>query len=174
MFDIGFLEIVTIFVIAILVIGPERMPEVARSIGRTLAKIRRFVENTKREMDLDTQGELKELMDLKNQLRGEIDEVRAIGQDLERDVNQFDEELRRDTQMQKEAFEEAYPNYFDEGDETSISKGKDPYDTFRKAGLDPSNLEVDTRDQAEAETQTATDKLQTIGIQGQKAPEKVS
>jgi len=43
MFDIGFLEIIVILVITLMVIGPERMPEVARKMGQFIGKTRRFI-----------------------------------------------------------------------------------------------------------------------------------
>ncbi len=41
MFGIGMTELVVIFVIGLLVLGPKRLPEMARSLGRTLAEFRR-------------------------------------------------------------------------------------------------------------------------------------
>ena len=43
MFDIGFLEILVILIIALMVIGPARMPEVARKIGAFTGKTKRFI-----------------------------------------------------------------------------------------------------------------------------------
>ncbi len=47
MFDVGMMEIMIILVIALLVIGPERMPEVARKIGAFMGKTKRFVNSMK-------------------------------------------------------------------------------------------------------------------------------
>ncbi len=41
MFGIGMTELMVIFVIGLLVLGPKRLPELARSLGRTLAEFRR-------------------------------------------------------------------------------------------------------------------------------------
>ncbi|MDH3213277.1 MAG: Sec-independent protein translocase protein TatB, partial [Myxococcales bacterium] len=41
MFGIGMTELLVIFVIGLLVLGPKRLPELARSLGRTLAEFRR-------------------------------------------------------------------------------------------------------------------------------------
>lgn len=63
MFDIGFWEIALISILALVVIGPERLPGVARTMGRWFGKARRFVEGVKGEVEseFDT-AELKRLL----------------------------------------------------------------------------------------------------------------
>jgi sec-independent protein translocase protein TatB len=51
MFDIGFWEIVLISIIALLVIGPDQLPRFARETGKYVGKIRRFINNTRREIE---------------------------------------------------------------------------------------------------------------------------
>jgi sec-independent protein translocase protein TatB len=53
MFDVGFLEIAVILVVALVVIGPERMPEVARSVGKYVGKFRYFVSKMREETNFD-------------------------------------------------------------------------------------------------------------------------
>jgi sec-independent protein translocase protein TatB len=69
MFDIGFSELVLIAVLALLVLGPKRLPEVARAAGRWMSQLRRFVSNVKLDFDREMQGsELAELRKLKQEL----------------------------------------------------------------------------------------------------------
>jgi Tat protein translocase TatB subunit len=49
MFGIGMTELVVIFTIALLVLGPKRLPSMARSLGRTLAEFRRASTDLRRE-----------------------------------------------------------------------------------------------------------------------------
>lgn len=57
MFDIGFTEMLVIAVVALIVIGPERLPKVARTLGHLFGRMQRYVNDVKsditREMELD-------------------------------------------------------------------------------------------------------------------------
>ena len=71
MFDIGFWELLLIGVVALVIIGPERLPEVAKSAGVYVAKFRRFVAGVKSDIDAELQtGELKKILgDQSEQIR---------------------------------------------------------------------------------------------------------
>ncbi|MCA3181949.1 MAG: Sec-independent protein translocase protein TatB [Burkholderiaceae bacterium] len=66
MFDIGFSEMLVLAVVALVVLGPERLPKVARQAGAWMGKLRRYVDDVK--SDINRQMELSELRDLKNQV----------------------------------------------------------------------------------------------------------
>jgi sec-independent protein translocase protein TatB len=57
MFDIGFSEILLIMVIALIVVGPERLPRLARTTGLWIGKIRGFVASVKAEIDHELAAE---------------------------------------------------------------------------------------------------------------------
>lgn len=63
MFDIGFWELTTIAVIALLVIGPDKLPGVARTAGKWVGRARRFVGDVKTDIDRELkQEELKKAL----------------------------------------------------------------------------------------------------------------
>lgn len=79
MFDIGFLELVVVAVVALLVFGPERLPKVARDAGRWVGRARRMVNQFSSEME--RQIELEELREKLRQHGGSLDiegDVRKI------------------------------------------------------------------------------------------------
>ena len=63
MFDISFLEITVIFVITLLVVGPEKLPGLVRDVGRVVKKLRRIVTQTRYELEreIDFEEERKKL-----------------------------------------------------------------------------------------------------------------
>ena len=69
MFDIAFSELIVVGLIALVVLGPKRLPELARAAGRWTARLRRFVEDVKRDVSLEMhKDELAELRQVKDQL----------------------------------------------------------------------------------------------------------
>jgi Tat protein translocase TatB subunit len=73
MFDIGFAELVVIFVVALIAFGPKRLPEIARSLGRGLSELKNAVEGVKSQINEEMDGikDLKGDLDLKHDLNAE-------------------------------------------------------------------------------------------------------
>lgn len=57
MFDVGFFELALIGIVALLVIGPDRLPTVAKTAGKWVGRARRFVSNVKQDIDQEIQAE---------------------------------------------------------------------------------------------------------------------
>lgn len=63
MFDVGFWELTVIAVVALLVVGPEKLPRVARTAGHWLGRARRFVATVKQDIDREIAAdELKKVL----------------------------------------------------------------------------------------------------------------
>ena len=62
MFDIGFSELLVIAIVALIVIGPERLPKVARTLGHLFGRMQRYVNDVK--ADITREMELEELRKL--------------------------------------------------------------------------------------------------------------
>lgn len=71
MFDIGILELGLIAVVALLVIGPERLPAVARTVGFWFGKVRRFVVSVQEDFnrELTKSEELKKLLEEQSKIK---------------------------------------------------------------------------------------------------------
>lgn len=88
MFDISFTELMVIGIVALVVIGPERLPGVARTAGALLGRLQRYVSDVKadvqREMRLE---EMKKLQaEIESQARGIESQVRTEMQAVEQSV----------------------------------------------------------------------------------------
>ena len=68
MFDIGFFELVLVGVVALLVIGPERLPGIARTAGMWLGRGRRFISSVRADIEQELKAEeLKRILDQQKQ-----------------------------------------------------------------------------------------------------------
>ena len=92
MFDIGFWELVIIGLVALLVVGPERLPKLARTLGLWMGKGRRFLGSVKADIDRELRAEeLKRVLDqqaLSNPLEEIVNETRAAARDIEKGTNE--------------------------------------------------------------------------------------
>ena len=84
MFDVGFSEIVLIAVVALVVIGPERLPKTARTLGHLFGRQQRYVNEVK--ADISREMELEELKKLQN-------EVHSAARDIEQSVSNLKSEV---------------------------------------------------------------------------------
>ncbi len=66
MFDIGFSELVVIGLVALIVIGPERLPRVARTVGHLLGRLQRYVSDVK--ADINREIEIEELRKMRDSM----------------------------------------------------------------------------------------------------------
>ena len=70
MFDIGFFELVVVFVIALLVLGPERLPKVVRTLGHWTGRAKATLNNLKYEMEREAYNE-----EMKERFRSQLKEL---------------------------------------------------------------------------------------------------
>ncbi len=90
MFDIGFSELMVIAVVALIVIGPERLPKVARTLGHLFGRMQRYVNDVK--ADISREMELDELKKLQMSMQ---DAARSFEHSVTREVNSTESELQK-------------------------------------------------------------------------------
>jgi len=90
MFDIGFSELLVIGIVALIVIGPERLPRVARMIGHLMGRMQRYVADVK--ADIDREIELDELRKMRDSVQQAASNIESSVQSelnkAETDLNQ--------------------------------------------------------------------------------------
>lgn len=70
MFDVGLSELMVIAIVALIVIGPERLPKVARTVGHLLGRLQRYVSDVK--SDINREMQLDELKKLQQQVSSQV------------------------------------------------------------------------------------------------------
>ena len=86
MFDIGFSEIVVIAVVALVVLGPEKLPKTARTLGHLFGRLQRYVNDVKR--DIQRELELDELRKLQQNVQSAAKEIETSMASATREVEQ--------------------------------------------------------------------------------------
>jgi sec-independent protein translocase protein TatB len=102
MFDVSFSELMLIGVIALIVIGPERLPKVARTVGHLLGRAQRYVNEVK--SDIQKEMDLKEIGDIKHQME---DAARSVQSSMTASVDELKSAVNQPTQAIKDSLDEA-------------------------------------------------------------------
>jgi len=84
MFDSGFLEMLIVGIIALIIVGPERLPGVAAKAGKMIGKIKAFIANTKEDIEKEIRSD--EMRSMLNQQKEEINELRDMMKSTKSDV----------------------------------------------------------------------------------------
>lgn len=143
MFDVGFTEILLIGIVALVVIGPERLPAVAKTAGQWIGKLQRFVSGVKTDLASELEsGDLKKLIgdqreqinelkkivttakdDFQNSTKEVVDGAKKSLSELETTVNEADEKIDEATQIQQP--DDDASKIGSDDNEASSSAGKD-------------------------------------------------
>jgi len=146
MFDIGFWELSIIGIVALIVIGPERLPAVAKNVGLWVGQMKRFVGNMKMEIDKELKAdELKKILQEQADSAG-IHEIIEEGKSALDEVNSEISESENRIQAElNSAVDEANA-------QTDVAYESDEADMLEEAGL------LAAEEDADSSGQTATDK----------------
>jgi sec-independent protein translocase protein TatB len=90
MFDIGFSELLVIAVVALIVIGPERLPKVARTLGHLVGRMQRYVNDVK--ADISREMELEELKKMQSSME---DAARSMRDSVHKEIAETEGEFNQ-------------------------------------------------------------------------------
>jgi sec-independent protein translocase protein TatB len=100
MFDVSFTELALVGIVALLVVGPQKLPGLARSAGVWIGKTRRMIASVKAEVDRELKTD--ELRKLLTEQQAEVQELRQILDEnrtaVEADIKQLSSELNATTE----------------------------------------------------------------------------
>lgn len=105
MFDIGFSELILIALVALIVIGPERLPRVARTIGALLGRAQRYVNDVK--ADIQREVNMEEFKDIKSSFQDAAksveESVHQVGQELQAQGESLNQSIAGTAESKTEA-----------------------------------------------------------------------
>jgi len=93
MFDMGFTELMLIGIVALVVIGPERLPGVARTAGKYFGRLKRFMTTIKADVEQELRAdELRAILaDQQKELDTLKDSISGAGKEFEKDISAVSE-----------------------------------------------------------------------------------
>lgn len=103
MFDVSFSELLIIGIVALLVIGPEKLPKVARTVGAFTGRMQRYVSQIKEEVNRDLRFE--ELQKLQQEIQTQTNQLKNIAQTQVSDLTQTVETNLSESKLAQERLE---------------------------------------------------------------------
>ncbi|WP_024851979.1 Sec-independent protein translocase protein TatB [Hydrogenovibrio kuenenii] len=155
MFDIGFMEILVVLIVALIVIGPERMPEVARKIGQFMGKTKRFINSMKEDSEISSA--MREIHEAVN-LDEEKKQLESVTEELQDDFSQMHQEWGIEEEISRPTFGGEEPASYTDSQ-------------FNKAPQQPA---LPDSDQSKKETKTSdtTSSSEKSSVQTDSTPSK--
>src|SRR3989304_2033862 len=92
--SIGPAELILIFVVALLVFGPKKLPEIGRSVGKALREFKRTSDEIKGRIEEEI--EAAELKDIRKDIRSGVDDLRSSVDQVAAEVKRVPEEITKD------------------------------------------------------------------------------
>ena len=103
MFDIGFSELLLFGVIALIVLGPEKLPQAARTAGQWYAKIRRTVSTLQSEIEAEL-----DLAETRQQMQNELAKIRQTESDMKRELAEMRGSMQKFEQSQNQSLDASH------------------------------------------------------------------
>lgn len=126
MIDLGLEKMMVIGAVALIVIGPEKLPRVARTVGTILGKAQKYVADVKAEVNRSI--ELEELKKMKETVETAARDVQSAARDVTSSLQSTASEIERSWQDQAPALETlvAFPEYRHPRKKWRIKQGATP------------------------------------------------
>ena len=103
MFDIGFSELLLFGVIALIVLGPEKLPQAARTAGQWYAKLRRTVTTLQSEIEAEL-----DLAETRQQMQNELAKIRQTESDMKRELAEMRGSMQKFEQSQNQSLDASH------------------------------------------------------------------
>ena len=133
MFDIGFSELLVIGIVTLVVVGPERMPKVARTAGLLLGRVQRYVNSVK--ADISREIQLDELKRLQSEMQ---ESARSFEQSMNQEIRAIESSVQDSVDSVEASIQQIAGSVNDtpeggEADKTAPTTATTPDETATKA-----------------------------------------
>ena len=112
MFDFSLPELMVVMVVALIVIGPERLPKVARTLGHLYGRAQRYVNGVKADIARDMA--IEEYRQLQQKIQAEAaslhQSVQQVSQSAEQNLNEINRKMAEEQQAIQQAASETSSN----------------------------------------------------------------
>ncbi|MES9844043.1 MAG: Sec-independent protein translocase protein TatB [Candidatus Sedimenticola sp. PURPLELP] len=116
MFDVGFFELLILGLVALLVVGPERLPKLAHTAGKWMGKGRSMISSVKAEIDKEIKAEeLKQVLEEQKKKMNPLEDVIEETTETMRDIKNETETTMRDAQATFGSEDESHSQSGDSG-----------------------------------------------------------
>lgn len=152
MFDIGFSELLLFGIIALIVLGPEKLPQAARTAGQWYAKLRRTVSSLQSEIEAEL-----DLAETRQQMQKEIAKIRQTEADMKREMAEMRGSMQEFEYSQNQSLNNS-------SKPASNNKDNDPYDQGKQKQSVPAEFAYayhQDQDNHHQQEQQATDSIQS-------------
>jgi sec-independent protein translocase protein TatB len=157
-FDIGFTELVLIGIVALVVIGPERLPAVAKTAGQWISKLQRFVRGVKTDLASELEsGDLKKLI---GDQREQINELKNMVTTAKKDFEVSSQSIVNDAKSKFDDMETSVK----ESEDSPLSQSTAQVATTTATAATLPSAESGLDDTADAKRQFETLDGQTVSI----------
>lgn len=127
MFDLSFTELMLVGVVALVVIGPEKLPKVARTVGHLLGRAQRYVSDVKG--DIQREVELDELRKMK-------DEMESAAQSVKGSFAETESRIKNEFNASKEEFSSLESDLKGDDEPTKVDPPSTPQSTSKSIQTD--------------------------------------
>lgn len=93
MFDVAFSELIVIAIVALIVIGPERLPKVARTLGALVGRMQRYVGSVK--ADIEREMQFEDLQKLQQEIKQGANSIHSGVRQTQAELFQGQQEIER-------------------------------------------------------------------------------
>ena len=112
MFDFGFWELAIVLAVALLVVGPDKLPMLAAKLGRWVGKAKRMVQNVR--SDIESEIKSAELKEMLQKQQSEISELRSILNESKTSIEQEIDTLVKEGESALPDSENSHTSHEDE------------------------------------------------------------